>query len=262
MLDKQRRWIRRHRWGFLAAYISIAGFCYLGIWAYLEPMNPPEKLEIRWSGGSFSTPRLAAHVAASLTLAAHLTLLLLLPPRRKQSVVISETKREALSKLLEAAARMVAYPREPAEVGLRAFCHRADPTTHTLQPLCYWSAHHVDEYAAPIPYSGRWRNTFVISTAFNERNVIARQLDDDTRKQYPRELRDKIRADLKCVLAAPLCAFEPDGNAPIGTLAFDSDQCTLEEIGFNSDAAKHISQVFAEAVYGLLMMDSEEGAKE
>lgn len=66
-------WLKKKWWGLLIAYtISVVGF-YLAIWATIEPFGIPDKFETLWT---FFSNRLTYHIAASIVLGAHITLLL------------------------------------------------------------------------------------------------------------------------------------------------------------------------------------------
>lgn len=135
----------------------------------------------------------------------------------------------------------------------RMFCHLADADHTVLRPLCRWSERHTDDYNAGIPLNPPDSDPFVISRAFRERKIVAENLTDGHLGSYPLSLRTKILPSLKCVVAAPICDFEPISSEPLGTISIDCSTSRLEELGFGQDSFKESLIWCAKAVNRILV---------
>lgn len=186
--------------------------------------------------------------------------------RRNHSQRISDSRiegdqrvinRKVIESLLQAAARAITYSRTDKTVYIRAFCHQPDSQKKVLVPIGFWSPHFENDYNARIPLLRETAKPFVISTAYNDKTIVARDIPPNHLELYPPHLKKRILPNLKCVLAAPICDFEPGGNEILGTISLDSSSHTLKEIGFDKDEAKDIIEAFAKSIYFLMKLSGE-----
>jgi hypothetical protein len=160
-------------------------------------------------------------------------------------------KYEIVRAILELSARAIVYPRPVEQVDIRAFCHLADPQNEELKPFCRWSLGYTTDSGTHIPYTGEAAKQFLIAQAFNTKEILAENLPINGTRNLPRRLVNRIKPNLRCVLAAPLRNFDDDAFESIGTVSFDSSK-SLREIGFDKQGAKDIAKLVAECIFLLL----------
>ncbi len=116
---------------------------------------------------------------------------------------------------------------------LRMHCHVADQQKSLLYPVSIVSKHINDDYESAIPYEGTGSAYFVIAEAMRERRIVAANLPEDHRKNYPGELKVTILATIQCVIAVPILTYQPngEGSTAIGTISIDCESATCEELG-------------------------------
>jgi hypothetical protein len=165
---------------------------------------------------------------------------------------LKEMKKEAVKTILRAASLAILYPKTIETVHIRAFYHEADKVKKVLRPLCYWDPHHADDYNALIPYEGPGSEHFIISEAYNRKRIVGKNLPENHINLYSPELRDKIRPNIKCIFAAPISDFESNDSEVLGTLCFGITNATIEELGFDSDLAYDMIELFAKSIYFIM----------
>ena len=172
-----------------------------------------------------------------------------LDPFDTKASKLEEDRRQAIRHLLRATAHAIIYPRTDTEVFIRTYCHLADLERKVLRPYCRWSTHFTEDFDVPIPYDGLGSNEFVISEAYKQKIIVAKDLPLDHIKHYPPDLQSKIHPDLKCVLAVPICNLEPEGVDVLGTISFDSVQMNLKDLNFDKKEIKDIVASCAKGIY-------------
>ncbi|SRR5258707_5798895 len=121
---------------------------------------------------------------------------------------------------------------------IRIYCHAADQEAGLLYPTNIVSVHKDDDYEAAIPFRGPERSPFIIARAMNSKRIAKDDLSTDHRDYYPDNLKLRIRASLKCVIAAPIMDYyEPhdQGTKPLGTISIDCDSANLDQLGIVRD---------------------------
>jgi len=177
-------------------------------------------------------------------------------PDNEDQDLVSEEQRQIIEHVLRATSLGLICPRSETQVLIRTFCHLADRDKKVLRPICMWSLHHTNDYNASIPYDGPEAQPFIISEAFNENRVVARNLPRGHIKLYTASLQDKILPELKCIIAVPISDFEPGTQGrPLGTVSIDCSTAQLDELGFAEEEVKDVLIWCARAVYRILMMD-------
>jgi len=161
------------------------------------------------------------------------------------------SRKDVITKLLEAAAKALVLPRSVERVPIRAFCHLADLKTKKLVPFCTWSLYPYPHYDALIPFEGRESEVFVISRAFQKGSVLAEELPANHIDLTPPDLRDKMWKNIRCVLAAPIRQFDISGSEVLGTISFDSSH-PLTSLGFDKPQAEQICILYASSIFELL----------
>lgn len=179
------------------------------------------------------------------------------PKSEKAHILLPSDKRIIIEVLLETSARAIIHPQTHTQVFIRAFCHRADNQKKELIPVCFWCPHYTEDYDAHIPFEMPSSKPFVISAAYKEKKIIARNVPPNHLNLYPPELKNRILPELKCILAAPICNFDSEGGDVLGTVCFDSSSHTLQEIGFDSETAKDILRLLAKSIYLVMKLTGE-----
>jgi len=147
---------------------------------------------------------------------------------------------------------------------LRLYLHLADRKEGVLRPLCVarGMARPADyDHQADLPYRGPAASVFVVAKAMNQRRVVAEDLPANHSEWYSDELKTKISAGLKCVIAAPVESYTPGvDDVPLGVIAIDSTSANCAELGF-TDPSGAISSKFdimltscSRALYQVLTM--------
>jgi hypothetical protein len=168
--------------------------------------------------------------------------------------LLDRGRRTIVGHILHATSLALVYPHNPRDVPFRTFVHLADEETRTLRPVWWWSLQYFDDYDAPIPL-GDEDSPFVIARAYATVRPVGMDLRPDHTASYPRNLRDRIMPDLRCVLAVPIHDYEPGSSTPpLGTISIDSTR-TLGELGFDSDEVNSVLVSCAKAVHQVLSLD-------
>jgi hypothetical protein len=147
---------------------------------------------------------------------------------------------------------------------LRLYLHLADKKEGVLRPVCVarGRTRAADyDHQADLPYRGPEARVFVVAKAMNQRRVVAEDLPANHSEWYSDELKTKISANLKCVIAAPIESYMPGVDAgPLGVIAIDSTSANCAELGF-TDPSGEISSKFdimltscSRALYQVLTM--------
>jgi len=121
------------------------------------------------------------------------------------------------------------------------YCHAADQETGLLYPTNIVSVHRDDDYGVAIPFRGPESQPFIIAQAMRSKQIAKANLPTNHRDSYPDNLRRRIRASLKCVIAAPIMDYDPDEIVdyhpnsqeaiPLGTISLDCDSANLDQLG-------------------------------
>jgi hypothetical protein len=143
---------------------------------------------------------------------------------------------------------------------IRIYCHVADIDDGELYPVATVSSHRDSDYRVRIPFRGLKGKPFVLARAMETGEISAWNLESSHRDDYPEELKKKILANLRCVMAVPILAYEhADSDAqPIGTISLDCTSSTLQELGFADDSDVVVPEIndilkcCARAVYCVL----------
>lgn len=81
MISSVMEWLRKKWWGLLVAYALVVAGCYSAIWTVIEPLGIPDTLECPlWP---VLIKRSTYHIAASVFIGSHLTLILILLVRKR-----------------------------------------------------------------------------------------------------------------------------------------------------------------------------------
>jgi hypothetical protein len=161
------------------------------------------------------------------------------------------SRKDVITKLLEAAAKALVLPRSVERVPIRAFCHLVDLKTKKLVPFCTWSLYPYPHYDALIPCEGPESQVFVIARVYQKGSVLAEELPDNHIDITPPDLRNKMWKDIRCVLAAPIRQFDMSGSDILGTISFDSSH-PLTSLGFDKPQAEQICILYASSIFELL----------
>lgn len=145
---------------------------------------------------------------------------------------LSPEKRDLLQRFLLAIYRLVAALTQNGDI--RLYCHIADFKKLELHPVSIASAHMNDDYRVPIPYEGAGSEPFIIAKAMKSGRIIAENLPLNHLDTYPPDIRPRILANLKCVIATPILTYDlgdEDAAIPIGTVSIDCTSATKEQLG-------------------------------
>lgn len=162
------------------------------------------------------------------------------------SIELKETIQRTVQLILEAATRMLIFPNAAESKQLRAFCHLADKQHRELYPLACWSAQAAKDSKTRLPYEGPDAEVIVVAEAFTRKIYAPRNLPDDHLARLTPALRKEVDPDLTFVVAAPI--LSSNGKNVIGTISFDSETETVEQMGFDTPTAQHIVEVFASSL--------------
>jgi hypothetical protein len=143
---------------------------------------------------------------------------------------IRPDQRDIIQRFLEATYLLVAAFAESRDI--RLYCHIADENERLLYPVCIVSTHINDDYRVAIPYDGPDSRAFIIAKAMQQQRIVAEDLPQDHRDQYPEDLKLRILATLKCVIAVPIEPYVPAERrtVPLGTISIDCTSASLEEL--------------------------------
>lgn len=155
-----------------------------------------------------------------------------------------------IESLLEAAARALVHPKSIDQVPVRAFCHRANSSKQTLDPVCRWSYHHYNDKDVPIPYTGPGTDEIVIAKAFCQGTVIARELSPEWRESTRPDVGQVVWSDIRTVLSAPIKDFTDPNSEVLGTVTFDSS-AAMNVVKFDKENAADIAALMAACIYRL-----------
>ena len=151
---------------------------------------------------------------------------------------------------------------------IRIYCHTADQETGLLYPTNIVSVHRDDDYTVLIPFRGPESQPFIIAQAMRSKQIAKANLPTDHRDSYPDDLKQRIRASLKCVIAAPIMDYDPreimdyhpndQQTIPLGTISLDCDSADLDQLGMvnpEGDVVDEINDILkscARVVYLIL----------
>lgn len=171
----------------------------------------------------------------------------------QQMLDAEDAIRLAVELTLQAATRMLVFPDAAEKRQLRAFCHLVDRKQRELYPFAFWSPQDAKDSKARLPYEGPDSKVIVAAEAFTRKMFVAKDLPEDHLLQLTPQLRRKVDPKLKYVVAAPI--ISEDGLEVLGTITFDSITDTVSQVGFNSEVAQKITEVFASSLFHILKLN-------
>ena len=143
--------------------------------------------------------------------------------RKQASRVISEEAEQAISAVLQVAARLIALQTGQDENQVRGFCHLFDASRKCLRPVAFYTGVRAPDDArleVPCQTGEKSEQWYIVTRAFRENKLQCAEIDwkADLSKIVGAP---RIWPDLKSVAAYPI--RQPD-NTVIGTVAVDSSK--------------------------------------
>ena len=161
--------------------------------------------------------------------------------------------KEALSNLMQVAARLSALRANLDVNQVRAFCHLYNKDLRKLIPYVMYTGIRIhNDATVPIPCSGTssQEDWFVISKAFRKNTYCCENVDWSANPDEI-EVARRIWRDVKAIAGHPIRPRDRDSD-PIGTVCCDSSK-TAQEIGWANDAElEDILALIADTVYKVL----------
>jgi hypothetical protein len=157
---------------------------------------------------------------------------------------VRPAQKDIIQRFLNATYLLVAVLTKNRDI--RLYCHVADEEEQLLYPISIASIHINDDYRVAIPYEGAKAKPFIIAKAMKEQRIVAEDLPPDHNEWYPEELKTRILATLKCVIALPILAYDPadeDKAVPVGTISIDCSSASLRELGMVNDQGVVVDEI-------------------
>jgi hypothetical protein len=170
---------------------------------------------------------------------------------RAASALSGTAQREAISNLLEIAAKSLVYPESWEVVPIRSFCHRFDRKNRMLRYVTHRASHKFDDPFTDLPIDAvdetTGRRIFVSAEAVVTGATKYRPLPE---QRTPEEAARNVWPDIRYVLASPVYrtgAPRTEANC-LGVVSFDTSEAGGQKVDLNSQRAGDTIRQVADTV--------------
>jgi hypothetical protein len=111
-----------------------------------------------------------------------------------------------------------------------------------------------DDWNVAFPCSAETQRCIRIVDSVRNAKIVKKDVTDVQRRQYPKNIKDRIKKDIASVIAGPILA--PGGGGEVlGTVAFDSN-LSLKEMGWNDQSVDEVLRSLAAGIAPLLQRET------